>query len=157
MDDLDERDERLLRRTFGLAVGAGRQGNGPFGAILARGASVLLEGENTERESGADPTCHAEMNVLRRAALEFTREELADCTIYCSTEPCAMCAGAIVCVGVGRVVFGAPAETYADLVDGGLVLSCRKVFDAFRGEPSVAVVGPALQEEAVVVYRSELR
>ena len=98
--------EELLRRAFRLADLARERGNHPFGALLADAdASVLIEAENTV-VSDADCTGHAEMNLVRQACRTLTHAGLATATVYTSTEPCAMCAGAMYWAGISRVVFG---------------------------------------------------
>ncbi len=149
MDDLT--DERLLRRAIGLSRLAKNCGNGPFGALLARGGSVLLEAENTVNEPPGDPTCHAEMNLLRQAVREFSPDQLAACVLYASTEPCPMCAGAMAFAGVGRLVFGASAERYVEQTGRGSVLPCRTILAAQIGR-TFEVRGPLLEDEAVAAF-----
>jgi tRNA(Arg) A34 adenosine deaminase TadA len=149
MDDLN--DEKFLRRTFKLAEMARNRGNGAFGALLTRNGSIVFEAENTIAEHDGDLTCHAEMNLLRQASAYFNKGDLKSCTMYCSTEPCAMCAGAAYWCGVGRIVFGVPAQTYAEEF-GGLAMSCRDVF-SHTPDYEVEVVGPLLCQEALEVHR----
>ena len=75
---------------------------------------VILEAENTVN-SEQDCTGHAETNLVRLASKQFDRQELASCTLVTSTEPCAMCAGAIHWSGIGRVIFGLAGETFPAL------------------------------------------
>jgi tRNA(adenine34) deaminase len=73
------------------------------------GTSVLAAGHN-EREAGGDPTAHAEVLALRRAAAVLGRWRLAGCTLVVTLEPCTMCAGAIQQSRVDRLVYGARDE-----------------------------------------------
>ena len=99
-------DETLLRRAIELARQAVAHGNHPFGALLATpDGKILLEAENTCR-TGHDATGHAERNLMTEASRRFPQETLSTATLYTSTEPCAMCAGATYWVGVARVVYG---------------------------------------------------
>lgn len=149
MDDLT--DEKLLRRTFYLAKLAKNRGNGAFGAILAEGKVVLFEGENTVTEGQGDDTCHAEMNVLREAAKLYQSADFARFTLYCSTEPCPMCAGAAYACGVGRVVYGTPGVAYGERTGKGLLLDCRRLFDTAI-DRKTEVSGPLLEAEANLVH-----
>ncbi len=153
----DERDERYLRRAFALATEARDGGNHPFGAlVVAADDTVVAEAHNsvvTER----DPTGHAETNAVRRAGpVGADRDRgLADCTLYTSTEPCAMCAGAIYWSGIGRVVFGLAEVDLLELTGAHpdnptLDLPCREVFA--RGPRPVEVEGPSLEPEARQVH-----
>ena len=148
MDDLDP---KFLRRTFKLAEMARNRGNGPFGALMVRNGSIVFEAENTITEEDGDLTCHAEMNLLRQASSYFNQGDLKNCTMYCSTEPCAMCATAAYWCGVGRIVFGVSNADYVEEF-GGLPLSCREVF-SHAPDYEVEVVGPMLGEEAMAVHR----
>jgi tRNA(Arg) A34 adenosine deaminase TadA len=149
MPELTEADSALLRLAFDLARRARAHGNHPFGAVLAsQSGQVLLEVENTVL-TARDVTGHAETNLIRLACARWPKETLAQCTLYTSTEPCPMCAGAIYWAGVGRVVYGLSQEgLYALGGEGsdGLLLHCRDVFG--HGRRAVEVMGPALEAEA---------
>jgi tRNA(adenine34) deaminase len=79
----------------------------PVGAVVVRGDAIVAAGHN-ERELRGDPTAHAELLALQRAAAALGSWRLLDTTLYVTLEPCAMCAGAIVLARVPRVVFGTP-------------------------------------------------
>ncbi len=148
---MTDTDLALLRRAIEIARQARAKGNHPFGALLAdRHGNILLEAENTvviER----DCTGHAETNLMRLASRQYAPDFLSECSLYTSTEPCAMCSGAIYWGGVGRVVFAMSEEDLLALTGDSpenptFALPCREVFA--KGQRPVAVEGPALQEEA---------
>ena len=152
---MDEQDLRLLRVSFEIAGNARKRGNHPFGALLVdEKGQIVLEAENTVI-TARDCTCHAEMNLMRMASSKYTRDFLANCTIYTSTEPCPMCAGAIFWANVRRVVYGLSEEGLYEIVGGeseeALYLPCREVFG--RGKKPIEVVGPLLEDEAREVHR----
>ncbi|MFF3502041.1 tRNA adenosine(34) deaminase TadA [Streptomyces sp. NPDC003247] len=97
-----------MRLALEEAVRAGRGGDVPVGAVVlaADGTTVLATGHN-EREAGGDPTAHAEVLALRRAAARVGEWRLTGCTLVVTLEPCTMCAGALVQSRVDRVVYGA--------------------------------------------------
>ena len=102
-----------------------------------------------------DCTGHAETNLMRIASLRFEREVLASATLYTSTEPCAMCSGAIYWGGVRRVVYALSersllAMTGADPENPTFDLPCREVFA--HGQRPVEVIGPLLEEEAAELH-----
>src|SRR5260221_13089837 len=97
-------DERHLRTAIELARRSRKNGNHPFGSLLTdAGGNVLLEAENTV-VTGRDATGHAELNLVRAASVQLDADALGSHTLYASTEPCAMCAGAIYWSATGRVV-----------------------------------------------------
>lgn len=145
-------DHRHLRAAIEEARRAQADGNPPFGAVLAAGEEVLARAGNTEERTG-DCTGHAELNLVRAVSPKYDAETLSTCTLYASTEPCAMCAGAIFWGRIGRVVFGLRAERhYAMKGDTGrqLHLSSEEVLN--RGNHNVEVVGPLLEDEAASVF-----
>lgn len=151
-------DAALLRAAIALSAQARAAGNEPYGALLADvQGRVLREAMNTQH-SARDCTGHAELNLMRDASPRFTREQLAQCTVYASGEPCPMCAGAIYWGGVGRIVYGLSIESMTAL--GGaqadeLALHCREVLA--RGTRRVEVNGPALEDEARAVFEDSRR
>jgi tRNA(adenine34) deaminase len=78
----------------------------PVGAVLVRDGRVIARGHN-RRERDRDPTAHAEMETLRRAAGVLGGWRLGGCTLYVTLEPCVMCAGALVQARLFRLVYGA--------------------------------------------------
>jgi tRNA(Arg) A34 adenosine deaminase TadA len=156
MEDVSAEDLGFLRQAIALAAEARELGRHPFGALIVNehGETIAMGLNNAVRPVG-DPTQHAEMLACAAAAKIFTEAELARCTLYTSTEPCAMCAGGIYWTGIGRVVFGL-AETGLLRYTGSheenptLDLPCREVFA--RGQREVLVVGPLLEDEAGVVH-----
>jgi len=141
--------EKFIRRTVELAAAAREKGNEPFGALLVRNGEVVLEAENSQIVD-RDITGHAETNLVRRGWKELGPEILAECTLYTSTEPCAMCCGAIYWAGIPRMVFGCSAETLYGITGGGLHTPSAELFA--RGDREVEVIGPVLEEEALKVH-----
>jgi tRNA(Arg) A34 adenosine deaminase TadA len=147
--------EKHLRHAIHAARRAREQGNHPFGALLvSQTGEVLLEAENsvvTER----DVTGHAETNLVREASKRFSPEVLAAATLYTSTEPCAMCSGAIYWSGISRVVYALSEEDLHKLTGSNeenptMHLPCREVLS--RGQRPIEVIGPMLEEEAKRVH-----
>lgn len=82
----------------------------PIGAVVVDESGDVLATAANERERTNDPTAHAEILALRRAAERLGRWRLDDCTLVVTLEPCAMCAGAVVLARVRRLVYGAVDE-----------------------------------------------
>ena len=118
----------------------------PVGCVIAREGEVIAAAPN-ERELRGDPTAHCEVLALREAARAVGSWRLADCVLYVTLEPCAMCAGAIVLARVPRVVFGAldpKAGAAGSVLD---VLAERRL----NHRPEVA--GGLLAEESAALLR----
>ncbi|MCM2391386.1 tRNA adenosine(34) deaminase TadA [Streptomyces albipurpureus] len=99
-----------MRLALAEAERAARSGDVPVGAVvLDQGGELLAVGHN-ERELTGDPTAHAEVLAIRRAAERLGGWRLTDCTLVVTLEPCTMCAGAVVQSRVDRVVYGARDE-----------------------------------------------
>ena len=149
-------DETGLRLAFAVAARAREHGNHPFGCVLAGPkGEVLLEAENGLFPDG-DMTAHAERLLATAASKKFSSAQLLECTMYTSAEPCAMCAGAIYWVGIGRVVYGLSEGRLKQMTGNHpenptLSLPCRSVFAV--GQRRVEVVGPLLEEEAAAQHK----
>jgi tRNA(Arg) A34 adenosine deaminase TadA len=147
--------EHFLLQAVAVAADSRAHGNHPFGALLVdHDGRVLLTAENTVL-TGSDATGHAETNLVRQATAAYSPDALAQATLYASTEPCAMCAGAIYWSGIGAVVYAlAETELYEltgdDPSNPTLLLPCRTVFAAGRRE--VTVAGPFDLEQARDVH-----
>jgi tRNA(adenine34) deaminase len=96
-----------MGRALVLAREALDAGEVPVGAVVTDAAGRILGEGRNERETTGDPTAHAEVVALRRAAASLGSWNLEGCTLTVTLEPCLMCAGAILQARVGRVVFGA--------------------------------------------------
>jgi len=148
-------DITYLRHAFAVAERARLGGDHPFGAVLVGpDGEVLMEQANGYTAEGRDMTAHAERLLATRASKAHRPAFLADCTMYVSAEPCAMCAGAIYWAGIGRVVYGQSEaslrmQTGAHEENPTLDLPCRVVFAA--GQRMVEVTGPLLEDEAAAL------
>jgi len=112
-----------MARALEMARLGGLRGEVPVGAVLVRSDGVLVAEAHNRTVSDADPTAHAEVTVLRRAAGLQGDFRLTDTTLYVTLEPCAMCAGALILARVPRVVYAASdpkagmAGTLGNLLD----------------------------------------
>jgi len=122
-------------------------GEVPIGAILVHEDTVVSRsGNRTIRDN--DPTAHAEIVVLRRAALVLANYRLAGTTLYVTLEPCAMCAGAMIQARVPRLVYG------TDDPKGGAVRSCFEVLSHPRVNHRVEVISAILADESAALLQS---
>lgn len=93
-----------MRLALQEALTAYSKGEVPVGAIAVRNGEVVARGHNL-RETSKDPTAHAELIVLRRTAQALGGWRLSGVTLYCTLEPCPMCAGAMVLARLPRLVY----------------------------------------------------
>jgi len=112
----------------------------------------MITAENTVKTMH-DPTRHAELNLVQLACESFSPDALSKATLYTSTEPCVMCCGAIHWAGIPSIVYGCSAKTLGGIVKSDdFLFPCRETFRRTK-QPSVVVVGPLLEAEAIVVHR----
>ena len=140
-------DEYWMRRALALALDADARNEVPVGALIVRDGAVIGEGFN-QPISESDPTAHAEIVALRRAAQELNNYRLPCATMYVTVEPCAMCAGAIIHARLARLVYAA-AEPKA-----GAVCSHLQLFDQAQMNHKVAWQGGVLAEESSAVVQA---
>ena len=101
------KDVGYMKLAFDEARRAFSENEVPVGALVVRAHEVVARAHNRPIRLN-DPTAHAEVLALRKAARKLGNYRLNDCTLYVTIEPCAMCAGAIIHARLKRVVFGAP-------------------------------------------------
>lgn len=142
----------VAEQAMELALAQARQaqavGEVPVGAVVMQGETLIAVGHNLPRQQH-DPTAHAEIVAVRRAAEKLANYRLQDCTLYVTLEPCVMCAGAILHARLQRVVFGAyderagaagsvcnvfamPVLNHQTAVSGGILATpCRELLQQF--------------------------
>ncbi len=104
-------DRAAMRAAIAEAEQALAEGEMPVGCVILKGGALVARGHNLREQTG-DPTAHAEVVALRRAARETGDWRLEGCTLYVTLEPCPMCAGAISQARISRLVFGAADARY---------------------------------------------
>jgi tRNA(adenine34) deaminase len=143
-------DERWMRLALEEARLAGQKDEVPVGCVVVADGAVIGRGHNL-RESLADPTAHAEIIALRQAASALGTWHLDGTAVYCTVEPCCMCAGALVNARVARLVFGV-----SDPKSG----ACGSIFNVPREQRlnhRLQVRDGVLAEEALALLREFFR
>jgi len=144
---IGDRELAFMRRALAAAELAGGRGEVPVGAVVVVGGEVVAVAHN-ERETGGDPTAHAEILALRRAAAALGRWRLIDADLYVTMEPCPMCAGALVNARVRRLYFG------CDDPKAGAVRTLYQLLDDRRLNHRVEVVPGVLAADGAALLRS---
>lgn len=96
----------FMREAIRLSIEKMQAGyGGPFGAVIVKNGAIIARGFN-QVTSTNDPTCHAEVDAIRKACAALGSFQLDDCDLYTSCEPCPMCLGAIYWARPRRVFYG---------------------------------------------------
>ena len=145
-------DESLMQLALGQARAAAEAGETPVGAVIMDPVTGHIVSVGANHPIGAhDPTAHAEIVAMRRAATALDNYRLTGLTLYVTLEPCAMCAGAISHARLGRVVFGAEDPK------GGAVVNGPRFFEGATCHWRPAVTGGVLAEESAELLRGFFR
>jgi tRNA(adenine34) deaminase len=136
----------FMRRALAAAEEAAGRGEVPVGAVVTLGEEIVAVAHN-ERETGSDPTAHAEIVALRRAAAAVGNWRLNDAHLYVTMEPCPMCAGALVNARIRRLYFG------CDDPKAGAVRTLYRILDDRRLNHRVEVVPGLLAAEGATLLR----
>ena len=143
--------EHFMRLALREAARAGRAGEVPVGAILVNAGGEVVARAHNRPVAASDPTAHAEVVALRRAARRLGNYRLPGTTLYVTVEPCSMCAGALVHARVARVVFGAADPK------GGAARTLYRILDDPRLNHRAEVVGGVLEDECREIIRRFFR
>lgn len=147
-------DRVYMARAYELARYAMGHGGGPFGALLVKDGKILAEYSNCVHSTG-DITKHAETGLISAFSPKIDRDTFSKSTLYTSTEPCAMCCGAICFAGIGRVVYGtseAPFVQVMGLPADPNPLTSHEILG--RIAPRVKVLGPLMEAEGLTIHES---
>ena len=143
-------DERWMRIALEEGAAAEALGEVPVGAVIVRGGEMVARGHNLTH-TDQDPSAHAEMVAIRRAAQATGHWRLLDCTLYVTLEPCAMCSGAIVLARIPRLVYAAPDPK------AGMCGSLENLVQYPRLNHRVQLTSGVLAQEAGDVLRAFFR
>lgn len=146
-------DEILIAKTYQLAQSAQAKGNHPFGALLVVDGEIILTAENSV-VSDNDVTRHAELNLVSKATQALNPATLRRSILYTSTEPCAMCTGAIFWAGISKIVYGCSAVTLGEIAGGAFVVPCRELLKFGRKEREISVLGPLFEHQGAEIHRN---
>jgi tRNA(adenine34) deaminase len=135
-----------MRRALDLAAQAAAEGEVPVGAVITRGDSIVAEAQNAMRGS-LDPTAHAEIVAIRRAALALGQPRLDGCILWVSLEPCAMCASAASVARLESVRFAAEDPK------GGGVVNGARIFAQATCHHRPEVLGGIGEEESAALLK----
>jgi tRNA(adenine34) deaminase len=142
----EDLDRAMMQVALEEARAAAARGEVPVGAVVVIAGQIVARAGN-RTITGCDPTAHAELLALRHAATAVDNYRLLGATLYCTIEPCAMCAGAMIHARIARLVYG------ADDPKAGAVRSCLSVLDHPQLNHRVDVTPGVLRDEAATLLR----
>jgi tRNA(adenine34) deaminase len=145
-----ETDEKFMRLALAQARLAHEEGEVPVGAVLVHDGEILSAAHNRPI-AAQDPSAHAEMLAIRRAAARMGNYRLTGTTLYVTLEPCIMCAGAMIQARVNRLVYGA-----RDPKSGG-VASLYRLLQDERLNHRIEVTAGILEEMCVEILSGFFR
>ena len=140
--------EHYMHLALREAARGARAGEVPIGALLVAADGEVVSRAYNRPVGGCDPTAHAEVVAMRRAARRLGNYRLTGTTLYVTLEPCAMCAGALVHARVARVVFGATDPK------GGAARTLYRILDDPRLNHRAEVIGGVLEAECQGILRA---
>lgn len=144
--EIMEEDIKFMRLALREAEKAAEEGEIPVGAVIVAEGKVIARGRNS-RERWKDPTAHAEIIALKRAAKRLGRWRLKGTTVYVTVEPCPMCAGAMVLARIKRLVYSCVDSK------GGACGSLYNIPQDNRLNHQVEVVGGVLEREGQTLLK----
>jgi len=143
-------DETFMRIALDLALQAQERGEVPVGAVVVLDGMVIGEGFN-QPISANDPTAHAEIVAIRRAAARLGNYRLTGAELYVTIEPCQMCVGAMIHARIARVVYGAPEPR------AGAIESAMRAHDHPALNHRMEALGGVLEAESRALIQKFFR
>lgn len=143
-------DEHYMRAALAQARKAAALGEVPIGCVIVYQGKIIARGYN-RRNTDKTTLAHAEIRAIRKAARAIGDWRLDGCTLYCTLEPCPMCAGAIEQARIDRVVFGAPSDK------SGCAGTLLNIVANDRLMHQSQISGGVLQEECTALLKEFFR
>lgn len=128
-----------------------KEGNHPFAALAVYEGQIVASALNQVVIQN-DSTRHAELNLASHLSRTFSRQTIEQMTVYSSTEPCVMCAGALFWIGCRKIVFGCSAETLGRCTTKSLSIGIRQSHSSVSHEMNIE--GPVLESEGEALHKS---
>ena len=145
--------EKFMKLAIDEAKISLKEGNKGFGAVLVKNGR-LIAASHDSIVTDADPTAHGEMNVIKKALNEGSKD-LCGSIIFSTHEPCPMCTGAIIWAKISKIVYGASIKDTLALGRNMIDLRCREQTD--KAPWKVLVKGGVLKKECVPLYNRNLK
>lgn len=155
---MDSSAQDHYERFMGVAIKEAelslQEGNKGFGAVLVRSGTIFARTHDSE-VTESDPTAHAEMKLIREACRKLGRNDLGDCVIVSTHEPCPMCTGAMVWARVSEIIYGTSIATSKKQGRTMIDLSCEEIVNRSPWQPKTK--GGVLEEQCSKLYDDATR
>lgn len=145
--DQKKDDAYFMAKALKEAQKAAKKGDVPVGAVLVLDGKIIARSHN-QKEQKQDPLAHAESLVLQKAAKKIGSWRLLDTTLYCTLEPCPLCAGAMLQSRITRLVYGAPDLRW------GVVETMHTLLDDNRWNHHIKITKGILRQESETLLRT---
>ncbi|MCO5248132.1 MAG: nucleoside deaminase [Chitinophagales bacterium] len=129
-------DVFYINRCNAIGLKATEKGNPPVGALVVKGGQIIAEAEDAGRSKN-DITCHAEIEAIRMAVKSLKTNDLSDCTLYSSHEPCIMCSYSIRFYRINKVVYGEKIDFLGGISSSMPLLTTDKVPKHWSQAPEI--------------------
>ncbi len=145
--------QKFMRIAIDEAKLSLREGNSGFGAVIMKEGALITRAHDTDSTEG-DPTAHAEMKAVRRAA-SLLGKNLSGCTLISTHEPCPMCSTALFWSGIEVVAYGFSIKDALLQGRSRIDISIKEIFD--RGRKKINISEPILYDECSILYNQAVR
>jgi len=146
---MSEPKKEFMREAVRLSIESVNKGGGPFGAVIVKDGKIIAGSANSVTIDN-DPTAHAEVNAIRKAAKVLNTFDLSGCEIYTSCEPCPMCFGAIYWAHLDTIYYGNTKQDAKNIgFDDAFIYEELEI----TGDKRKIKAIPFLREEAIVSFQ----
>lgn len=143
------RNQKYIAHTYQLAEEAVKNGDHPFGALAVDDDSIVATALN-QVVTENDGTKHAELNLASLLSRNFPRSAIERMTIYCSTEPCVMCAGALFWIGCRHIVYGCSTQTLGRHTTESFSVAVRDALASVTSQ--MKIEGPVNERDGNLIH-----
>ena len=137
-------DEEFMK----IAIEEAKKGDSPFGAVIVKDGEVISKAHNTL--SDLDPTAHAEINAIREACKLLGIRKLNDCILYSVSEPCPMCFGVAIRVGISKIVYGLELEDLPKNLQNETDIKCSILNE--KWDNRISIVSGVLKDVCLKLF-----
>ena len=137
-------NEEIMQKAIDIALSKHKEVGHAVGAIIVKDNEIIAQHYTTINKD-KDPTCHAEINVIKEAAYKLNSKRLEGCYLYSTYEPCPMCTSAAIWARMQGIIYGASMEDETQKSPQRIKIRCHEVIE--KGTPKLELYPNVLREE----------